>query len=299
MRFLSVGVLSVFGFALVAGAPYLVAAYSPSLFDRRFADEAAERQPFQQSNTQISQDALATDRRMEGPAGSRSIASSVVGKSDFQRKQWQPSNSAQPSLPARTADDAIVEYSQRNPSQQASDRGLRVSPPGMQGDGRGSQSRQYRVQPQQLQLSQLNQAPSPEPGANSAQPAMPDAPKMMILIRTTVLALNEANKTNNYSVLHQLGTQGFQQANSPERLSELFSAMRGRDLDLGPVALITPKLFREPVIDEHGRLLLTGFFPSRPEQVNFDLAFEMVDGDWRLFGIGVNTSREVPAAAAK
>jgi hypothetical protein len=63
-----------------------------------------------------------------------------------------------------------------------------------------------------------------------------------------------------------------------------------------PVAVITPKLYRDPSFDERGRLRLTGFFPSRPEQVNFDLAFEMVDGHWRLFGIGVNTSREVPAA---
>jgi hypothetical protein len=125
---------------------------------------------------------------------------------------------------------------------------------------------------------------------------MPDQAKMMILIRTTVLALNEANKTNNYSVLHQLGAPGIQRGNTPEGLSEIFAAMRERNLDLGPVAVIQPQLYRDPAIDERGRLLLTGFFPSRPERVNYDLAFEMVDGDWRVFGIGVNTSREVPAA---
>jgi hypothetical protein len=67
------------------------------------------------------------------------------------------------------------------------------------------------------------------------------------------------------------------------------------DLDLGRITIINPQHFRDPLIDDLGRLRLIGFFPSRPEQVNFDLAFEMVDGEWKLFGIGVNTSREAPA----
>jgi hypothetical protein len=46
----------------------------------------------------------------------------------------------------------------------------------------------------------------------------------------------------------------------------------------------------------HGYLRLTGYFPSQPEQVNFDLAFQFVQGPWRIFGIGVNTSRDTPAA---
>ena len=31
--------------------------------------------------------------------------------------------------------------------------------------------------------------------------------------------------------------------------------------------------------------------------MNFDLAFQFGEGQWRLFGIGVNTSREEPVAA--
>jgi hypothetical protein len=136
------------------------------------------------------------------------------------------------------------------------------------------------------QQSQLQTAESAE-----QRLAIPDQSTLIILIRTAIIALNQANKTNDYSVLHALGAPGFQQANSPERLSELFSALRDRDLDVGPIVVIPPNLFREPSIDNRGRLRLTGFFPSRPEQVNFDLAFEMVEGEWRLFGIGVNTSR--------
>lgn len=131
--------------------------------------------------------------------------------------------------------------------------------------------------------------------AAAQMPAMPDTAKMTILIRTTIIALNHANRSDNYTVLHELAAPGFQDSNSPDQLREIFSALRERDLDLGPVAVISPSLFRDPALDEQGRLRLTGFFPSRPEQVNFDLAFEMVDGEWKLFGIGVNTSREEAA----
>jgi hypothetical protein len=132
--------------------------------------------------------------------------------------------------------------------------------------------------------------------AQEGRPAMPDAHKIAILIRTTLVALNHANRTDNYTVLHELGSESFQEGNSPEGLRDIFAEFRERDLDLGPVTVINPQLFREPAFDQRGRLRLTGFFPSQPEQVNFDLAFEQVDGNWRLFGIGVNTTRETPVA---
>jgi hypothetical protein len=42
---------------------------------------------------------------------------------------------------------------------------------------------------------------------------------------------------------------------------------------------------------------LSGFFPSAPEQVNFDLAFQSVEGRWLLFAVALNTSPTVTAQA--
>jgi hypothetical protein len=112
------------------------------------------------------------------------------------------------------------------------------------------------------------------------------------------MALNQANMTGNYSMVREISAPGFQQANSHAQLSEIFASLRARDLDLGPVAVIAPELFRPPAIDERGMLRLTGFFRSEPEQVNFDLAFQLFGKEWRLFGIGLNTSRIDQAAPA-
>ena len=133
-----------------------------------------------------------------------------------------------------------------------------------------------------------------EPGA----PQVPDGATLAMLIRSTVIALNQANLTGNYSVLRDLSAPAFQDGNSFADLATIFADLRGRQLDLAPVAVIDPRLFRPAVIDERKMLRLTGFFPSQPEQVNFDLAFQRVDGDWRLFGIGLNTSRTDPSLSS-
>jgi len=99
-------------------------------------------------------------------------------------------------------------------------------------------------------------------------------------------------------VLRDMSAPGFQAGNSFAKISAIFADLRNRHLDLAPIAAIDPRLFRPAAIDESGMLRLTGFFASRPEQVNFDLAFQMVDGQWRLFGIGLNTSREEPGSAS-
>lgn len=144
--------------------------------------------------------------------------------------------------------------------------------------------------------SQAKPAQKPK-GKPGAKPALPDATTMVVLIRGAVIALNQANMTGNYSVLRDMSAPGFQLGNSFAKISTIFADLRKRHLDLGPVAAIDARLFRAAAIDSGGLLRLTGYFASRPEQVNFDLAFQMVEGRWLLFGIGLNTSREEPGSA--
>ena len=141
--------------------------------------------------------------------------------------------------------------------------------------------------------------PSPLPPSGPAvvdgKPALPPPYMMMAMARDAVIALNQANLTGNYDVVAKLSAPGFREANPPTRLAELFAALRQRNIDLSPVTVIDPGLYAAPALMDNGMLRLTGFFPSEPERVNFDLAFEYVEGAWKLFGLGVNTSREVAA----
>jgi len=45
-------------------------------------------------------------------------------------------------------------------------------------------------------------------------------------------------------------------------------------------------------------LRLTGFFPTRPLQINFDLTFQNVANQWRIYGLSIATPQAPPEAAA-
>jgi hypothetical protein len=128
--------------------------------------------------------------------------------------------------------------------------------------------------------------------------AIPSPIELLNLIRTTLLALNQANLIGNYTVLRDLGAPDFQRSNNASVLSDTFRDLRVRRIDLSPVATINPKLVREPSLDAKGLLRLTGFFPSRPQQVNFDLAFQLANGRWRPVGISVSAASIAASGAA-
>jgi hypothetical protein len=128
-----------------------------------------------------------------------------------------------------------------------------------------------------------------------AQIEMPSREAMVIMIRSSLLALSQANQTNNYAVLNALGSDSFRANNSPARLSETFSAFRANNIDLAPVAMINPQLTAQPAMVD-GRLRLIGNFPTQPMQVNFDLTYEPTQAGWKIFGIAVNLNR-VPQPA--
>ncbi len=136
---------------------------------------------------------------------------------------------------------------------------------------------------------QKGQPQTAAPAAPAQQPEL-NPFKMNMLIRSAIIALNQANITGNYTVLQDLGSPSFRASNNSARLAQIFANLRQRNLDLSPILFFTPKLVQPPQINANGILRLVGYFPTSPEHVNFDLYFQMVGGDWRIFGIGLSTS---------
>jgi hypothetical protein len=141
------------------------------------------------------------------------------------------------------------------------------------------------------------QKPAPSAPQVAPKPAQIDRNGVLILVRSALLALDQANKTGNYSVLRDLGAPGFQ-VNTAARLGEIFAKQRNDNLDLSGVAVIDPQLSLLPQIEANGLMHMAGFFPSVPSQVNFELSFAPVNGQWRLFGIAVTIGQSGPVAPA-
>ena len=149
-----------------------------------------------------------------------------------------------------------------------------------------------------IALAFLLAAAMAPPVALAQQPAKPaqiDRNGVLILVRSTLIALDQANKTGNYTVLRDLGAPGFQ-TNTAARLGDIFAGLRRDNLDLSGVAALDPQLTLLPQIEANGMMHMTGFFPSIPTQVNFDLSYAPVNGQWRLFGISVGLGQAAPQA---
>lgn len=115
--------------------------------------------------------------------------------------------------------------------------------------------------------------------------AMPPPAVLLALLRGTMIALNQANLTGNYSVLRDLAAPSFRDANSSAALADRFRQWREGRLDFAAVALLDAKLSAPPSIGADGALRLRGYFPTAPLRIGFDVAFLPVDGHWRLGAI--------------
>jgi hypothetical protein len=142
----------------------------------------------------------------------------------------------------------------------------------------------------------------PVPAASASAPPASTSPvqldQALYLIRSTLLTLNDANRSGNYTVLRDLASPDFQNHNSAADLARIFTDLRRRKFDLFGVALLAPQLSAAPQMDAQNRLRLAGVFQTRPLMIQFDLLFQNVGGQWRLFGISVATP-PAPAAAAR
>ena len=127
--------------------------------------------------------------------------------------------------------------------------------------------------------------------AQEGQRSIPDAFALIRLVRTTMIAVDQANRTGNYTVLRDLGGPGFSKSNDAARLADIFRAWRERKLNLGAVVLLKPRWTVEPKINRAGRLHLTGYFPTRKLHITFNLLYEFIDDRWRVFGISIGTSK--------
>jgi len=138
-------------------------------------------------------------------------------------------------------------------------------------------------------------APAATPAPAQQQSLPVSIEQALYLIRSTLLTLNDANHSGNYTVLRDLAAPDFQAHNTAADLGQSFSDLRRRNFDLHGAALLAPQLTAVPALDQKGMLRLTGYIPTRPLQINFDLLFQVVGNQWRLYGISVATPEATPA----
>lgn len=131
-------------------------------------------------------------------------------------------------------------------------------------------------------------APSLGVGAGLLQVAVPTPEQALILIRSTLLALHQANVTGNYTVFRELAHSSFQALNSAARLGIAFTQLRDSNVDLSVTLLEAPTLTQPIAVAANGKLSLAGQFEVSP-RIIFQLEFLAENGRWRYDKISVST----------
>lgn len=123
------------------------------------------------------------------------------------------------------------------------------------------------------------------------------APAMLSMVRGALAALDQADRTGNYTVLRDLGGPSFRQ-NSDARLAEAFAPLRSQALDLSPALAVDPVFTLAPTIEASGLLRVAGYFPGQPRLV-FEIAWQKDAGAWKLYGVVVTAATEAASPAAR
>ncbi len=147
------------------------------------------------------------------------------------------------------------------------------------------------------------QPPAPQPApqqpaqAPQIQTGPIDRPGAFLLMRNALLALDHANKTNEYGVFRGVASTAFQ-INTAAKLSEVFAGQRREGLNLAYAAIMEPRWTVEPQIEPSGMIHMAGYFEVNPVPVAFDLLFTLQNGQWLLFGVSVGFAPPASQAAA-
>ena len=144
------------------------------------------------------------------------------------------------------------------------------------------------------------QQAQPQAGQPTVQPPpsvrpTPSQLELSKLLWSTIAAVDHANQSGNYSVLRDIAAQGFQINFNPARLTEIFSGLRGLNIDLSNALLVPPTYYEAPQMISNDVFRVRGVFQLRPISIGFDVYYQWEQGRWKLFGIDLQPQQMTEA----
>jgi hypothetical protein len=121
-----------------------------------------------------------------------------------------------------------------------------------------------------------------------AENTVPSPLLQEILIKNTLLTLNDANLTGNYTVLHAKLSKPFREQFRPDQLKQVFKGFVEQKADWSLIAAKSPIATSETIIDKRGALMLRGYFDTKPSRLIYELDFLPSEGEWKPLRLNVN-----------
>lgn len=133
--------------------------------------------------------------------------------------------------------------------------------------------------------------------SNDSKPEIPSKDKLQTLVKTTFLDFNDAVQGEDFTDFHKKIAKVWRDTSTPEKLAEAFKSFTDDKENynfkraVAPLdAVFTPDPVIEKVSDMDA-LIVKGHYPTKPARANFELKYVMDDGNWKLIGINVKTTK--------
>jgi len=119
---------------------------------------------------------------------------------------------------------------------------------------------------------------------------IPSEREQDVMIRSTLATFNDANMSNNYTVLMSKASRQLQTQVTPEKLQTIFVSFRDKQMFFEDIITAARDSSEPAKIDEEGVLVLAGTLKTDEMKVKYRLRFVLNAKVWKLLGINVNTS---------
>lgn len=136
---------------------------------------------------------------------------------------------------------------------------------------------------------QVSQDPPSNPSIIPDNSATPEIGVLDVtkLVWSTMIAVDHANQSGNYSVLRDMSAPGFQERFDSAALVQIFAPLRASGIDLSNTLLLAPTYSSNITPVRPGVIRVVGVFGLRPIPINFDLYFQLIGTRWKLLGVAI------------
>ncbi len=118
----------------------------------------------------------------------------------------------------------------------------------------------------------------------SAADRIPSPTAQEILIKTSLLTLNDAIVSGDYTVLHTKLAKPFREQFDPDRLKQTFKSFADQKIDMAAISAARPVATDDARIDDRGVLLLRGRFDVDRSRLAYALDFLPSEGELKPIG---------------
>ncbi|MGB5706312.1 MAG: hypothetical protein WBM41_05740 [Arenicellales bacterium] len=124
--------------------------------------------------------------------------------------------------------------------------------------------------------------------SNTNAVRMPDEREAVSLIRESISHFALSVNQKSMQAFHDHIASIWQQQFSVDDLDHAYKAFYDANIDLTVLDELTPQFTISPELDQNGVLLITGLYPTRPSQVNFEQKYVYEGLSWKLVGFSAN-----------